>query len=582
MLYHNHLTIIKSQEKTSIDRLKILVIIIFLMAFFIILRLIKLQIFDHQSYTALAKDQQQFYSELLPGRGQIFIQDLKDDKLYPLATNRQYYLLYAVPIQVTRPKEVSQILSKIFEVEEEKIYQQLIKENDVYEPLIHKVDDLKKAEIEKLELTGIKFMEENWRYYPEKNMASQVLGFVGYQSDLKVGQYGIEGYFEKVLAGKHGATNFTRDALGRLIPIADNEFQPAADGVNLILTLDRSIQYIACSALEKAVLKHGADEGTVIILAPPTGAILAICNYPDFDPNNYSQVKNIDVYNNAAIFKAYEPGSIFKPITMAAAIDLGLLTPETTYQDPGEVKIAGFTISNFDKKSHGTKTMTEVLEESLNTGAIFAVQKVGNELFKKYVQDFGFGKISGITLDTEISGDISSLGKGDVYSATASFGQGISVTSLQMVTSFAVFANGGKLIKPYIIAEKHYPDGRIEKFEPQVLKQVISPKTALTIAGMLASVIKNGHAKNAQIDGYFVAGKTGTAQIADPLTKQYDPNKTNHTFVGFAPLDEPRFVVLTKLVHPKDVRFAESSAAPLFHEIGQFLVNYLQIPREND
>lgn len=576
MIYNGKTKIV---EKIIFDRLTILALIIFILAFLILLKLIKLQIFDHRYYSALAKDQQEFFSELIPNRGEIFINEINENKVYPLATNRQYYLMYAIPTQVTKPQEISELIAKMFPVDQEKIFKQLIKENDVYEPLVHKLNDQQKAEIEKLNLVGIKFMEENWRYYPEKNLASQILGFVGYQGDERVGRYGLEGYFEKELAGQKGATNFTRDALGRLIPVADNNFQPAQDGVDLVLTLNRSIQYIACSALEKTVLRHGADEGTVIVMDPKTGAILAMCNYPDFDPNEYNKVKDPNYYNDSAIFKAYEPGSIFKPITMAAALDLGRLTPETTYEDTGEVKIAGFTINNYDKKAHGIKTMTQVLEESLNTGAIFASQKVGNELFKKYVKDFGFGKTTGITLKTEVSGNISSLGKGDVYTATASFGQGITATSLQMVAAYGVFANEGKLMKPYLVAEERFADGRVIKTEPEVIRQVISPKTALTISGMLASVVKNGHAKGAQIEGYYVAGKTGTAQIANPVTGEYYPDQTNQTFVGFAPLDDPCFVVLTKIVNPKGVSFAEGTAIPLFHEIGQFLVNYLHLPR---
>jgi cell division protein FtsI/penicillin-binding protein 2 len=569
----------RTEEKIVFNRLTFLALIIFILAIFIILKLFKLQVIDHNYYTALAKDQQEFFSELLPKRGEIFIQELKSGELHRLATNRLYYLMYAVPIQVSKPKQASEAISQMFEVEEEKIFKQLIKEGDVYEPLVHKVNDVQKAEIEKLDLAGIKFMEENWRFYPENNLASQVMGFVGYRGDEKVGQYGLEGYFEKDLAGIKGATNFTRDAMGRLIPVADSDFQAAEDGVDIVLTLDRSIQYVACSALGKAVLRHGATGGSVIILEPQTGAILAMCNVPDFNPNEYSEVKDISYYNNSAIFEAYEPGSIFKPITMSMAIDLGRVTPETTYEDMGEVKIAGFTITNSDKKAHGINTMTQVLEKSLNTGAIFVAQKVGNDLFEKYVENFGFGQISGINLNTEVAGNISSLGTEDVYTATASFGQGITVTPLQMVAAFGVFANDGKLMKPYIVEEKKFSNGHIEHAEPQVIRQVVSPKTALTISGMLASVVKNGHAKAAGVDGYFVAGKTGTAQVADRETGVYYANRTIHTFIGFTPLDEPRFVMLTKLNNPKDVRFAASSAAPLFREIAQFLVNYLQIPK---
>ena len=466
---------------------------------------------------------------------------------------------------------------------EELLYERLSKEGDLYEPLKHKLDQDKKAEIEALALAGIKFEEEIYRYYPEGEITSQVLGFVGYQADDLTGMYGVEGYWQKELAGEKGWLTFEKDAAGRLIPLARRVKAEEENGTDIVLTLDRSIQFTACNGLKTTVLKHGADDGSVIIMDPKSGAILAMCNYPSFDANSYNEAKDYELYNNNTIFEAYEPGSMFKALTMAAALDVGAITPLTTYEDTGSVEIAGYTIKNSDGKAHGLKNMTQVLEESLNTGAIFAARAVGPELFYNYFQRFGLGKLTGIQLASERAGDISSLKYNkEIFMATAAFGQGIAVTPIQIIKAFGAIANGGKLMKPYIIDEVRQPDGQVEKTQPEFLSQIILKKTADTLSAMLASVVKYGHAKRASVPGYYIAGKTGTAQVADPDTGKYSTDRTIHSFVGFAPIEDPKFVMLVKLDHPRSVQFAESSVVPLFSEIAQFLLNYLKVPPSYD
>ena len=353
------------------------------------------------------------------------------------------------------------------------------------------------------------------------------------------------------------------------------------------MTIDRTIQFAACSKLKESAERHGADSGTVIIMRPQTGEILAMCSYPSYDPNNYREVENSEVYNNQAIFGQYEPGSVFKTITMAAALDTGAITPKTIYEDKGSVMIEGWRkpIKNSDFSTHGAwgwVDMNSVLENSLNTGVIFAMEKVGDKRFTQYVRDFGFGEKEGIELETEASGNISNLLRKiirPVDAAVASFGQGITVTPLQMINSYAAIANGGKLMKPYLVAEMISSDGTKYTTQPRELKRVISEKTALLLSGMLVNVVDGGHAKHAGVDGYYVAGKTGTAQVADRVNKGYG-EKTIHTFVGFSPAEEPEFVMLVRLDDPKDVYYSASSAAPLFGDIAEFILNYLQIPKE--
>lgn len=570
-------------------RLNILAVAVFFLAACIIMRLFYLQIIEHQKYKEAAQNQHLASAILTPNRGEIMIHDYHSGEsvLFPAAINKKFYLAVAVPNLINDPKSYSKSLSSVLEMDEKILYERLSKKNDIYEPLKHKLDENKKKEIEDLKLEGISFDEETYRYYPEGSNLSQVLGFVGFDGDKLVGRYGLEGYWEKELAGDAGTFIYERDGFGRLIPIDIKLNDEQKNGADFVLTIDRSIQFTACNALKASVEKHGADDGTVVILDPKTGAILAMCNWPSFDPNNYQQVTDYNVFNNPAVYTPYEPGSMIKGLTIAAAMDLGKITPETVYEDTGEVKVGNHTIKNSDGKAHGLKNMTQVLEESLNTGAIYAARLVGRSMMKQYFDRFGFGQIIGIGLSNEKTGTDESLKnnpilekrqEADIDLAVASFGQGITATPLQVAMAFSAIANGGKMMKPYLIDEVKYPSGKTDKTQPQFLRQVISENTAITLTAMLGSVVSYGHAKRAAIPGYWVAGKTGTAQMADQATKNYSPNQFIHSFIGFAPLENPRFVMLTKITNPKDVQFAESSAVPLFSEIGQFLLNYFKVP----
>lgn len=600
----------KFREKTSEGdrRLKLIKLGIFLFAGVIALRLFSLQVLNNDFYAALAAGQHEIYKAIFPERGRILMQEAssaasQDEKLYPLATNQSLYLIYVDPRKIENAESLVKKLVDILYVREEKegegltaeeieaveksekekleeeFLAKLKKENDPYEPLRRGVNEATLTKIKELQAEGIGYIEEEARYYPENNLGSHFLGFVGIKDDKKIGQYGLEGYFEEELGGVQGFLSSEKDVAGRWIPVSGREWQKAEDGADIVITIDRNIEHFACGKLKEAVLRHDADGGTVIIMNPKTGAILAMCSYPDFNPNEYAKVDNINIYNNPAVFSQYEPGSIFKAITIAAALDAGKITPTTTYVDEGEIKVDDRTIRNSDLKAHGVQTMTQVLDESLNTGAVFAVNTIGPEIFKKYVEDFGFGTRTGIELDFENAGSISSLSKkGKIWSATGSFGQGISVTPIQIVTAFSAIANGGKLVKPYIVDRIIKSDGETIKTEPKVIRQAISGRTSALLGGMLVSVVENGHGKRAGVSGYYVAGKTGTAQVAKKDGSGYEQDVTIGSFVGFAPVEDPRFVMLTKIDHPRSTIWAEATAAPLFGEIAKFMLNYLKVP----
>lgn len=560
------------------DRLYILNILVGIFALAAVLRLFVLQVVEHRVYAALAQDQHKLEEQLYPTRGSIVVNDADSaTKTYPLATNETLHLLYAVPKQVVKPDEVAKTLATLVPTPETDIAQRLNKTNDLYEPIAHELSDDQIKAIQDLKIPGLYFTDENTRYYPEKNIGAQLLGFIGYVKDQKVGRYGLEQAFEKQLAGQRGYIRAQKDASGQLIATAAQFWQPAVDGSDVVLTVDRTIQYQACTALNAAVQKHGADSGSIVIMDPSTGAILAMCSSPDFDPNIYNTVKDPVTFLNQATQVPYEPGSVFKAMTMAAAIDQGKVTPDTTYTDTGEVKISSYTIKNSDLKANGVQTMTEVLEKSLNTGAIFAERQIGNDVFDSYLHKFGFGQPTGIEIPEKF-GSISGVDTGkDIYAATGAFGQGLTVTLLQLADAYGAIANGGKLMKPYVVDRIVHPDGTADITKPTTVRQVISPQTAATMSAMLVRVVQNGHGQRAGVPGYFVAGKTGTAQIPDPKSGGYLPNYTIGTFAGFAPVDHPRFVMAVQLVKPRDVQFAESSAAPLFGNLAKFLLMYMGV-----
>ncbi len=579
-----------SPEKQFEPRVKFMAYLFLIFALLIIVKLFDFQVLKFDFYYALASDQHEIYQKIFPNRGSIYLKDQtlsalsKQESLYPLAINKDYNLVYAQPKFIDKnPEEIAELLLPILEPDEEKqegfkkgLIAKLSKKDDPYEPLKHKVEDSHVAMIKNLEITGIKSSKETFRFYPEKNIGANVLGFVGFGEDgMKKGLYGVEGYFNEELAGQQGEILSETDISGRFISVGEKSFERAKDGADIVLTLDKTVQYEVCSQLNQHAEIIEAKSAAAIVMDPETGAILAMCSYPDFDPNQYNQVENLSAYNNRSIFEAYEVGSIFKPITMAAALDLGAITPETTYFDDGFVKIDDFTIRNADLEAHGKMTMTQVLEKSLNTGAIFAVRQIGKRNFRRYVEKFGFGEKTGIQLDTEVAGDISSLSKrSEIYEATASFGQGITATPLQMAQAFSAIVNGGKLVKPYIVEEIREFDGTVRKTNRPKPKQIISSKTSTLLSGMLVSVVKNGQAQKAGVPGYYIAGKTGTAQIAEG--GEYS-NKTNHSFIGFGPVKDPAFVMILKFENPKKGNFSSVTTAPLFSRLAKFILDYYHV-----
>ncbi len=552
-------------------------LLVFFLGTIIFFRLYSLQVTAYETYRSIAQNQHHIFQELDPERGEIYLKD--GEGIYPLAINRELKMAYLVPKEVEDREKTIIEISAVLNLEEDEVRKKLDDPEDMFEILKHKLSEEEVLKISQLNISGVYLMPETFRYYPAGELASQIVGFVGSDGKKYEGRYGLEAYWEKELRGKPGNLSQERDAGGRWISIAERNFNPAQNGIDLILTIERVVQYEVERILKETVEKHGADSGSIIVMEPETGKVIAMANYPFFNPNEYSKCEDMSLFMNPSVSEAYECGSVFKAITMAMGINDGKVNPETVYYDSGIVQEAGYSIKNSDEKAYGEQTMTQVLEESLNTGAIYIEKLVGNKKFADYSRKFGFGEKTGIDLPGEFQGNLNNLKvlNSDIQFFTASFGQGITVTPLQLINAYAVLANGGKLMRPQIVERKIYPNGEIEEVKPQEIKRVVEEETAEKVSRMLVSVVENGHGKRAKVPGYLVGGKTGTAQVAKQGEKGYEEGLAVGSFVGFAPADDPRFAVLVKIYNPKDVQWAESTAAPTFGEVMKFLLGYYKI-----
>lgn len=531
---------------------RILVLIFIFMAIGLLIwgRFFYLTVIRHDYYLTKAKIL--IAPNRVAPRGSIFLTD-KDTLPLAAALNKEFPLIYAVPSKIKEPADTAKKLAPIIEVDETTLLGKLSKPNDPYEVLKKKVSEeiISKIKAEKIE--GIGIDDETLRYYPEGFYLSQALGFLGFANNGQTGQYGLEESYDKELAD----------------PISS---------ADLILTVDSAIQAKSGQILTKIIDEWQADGGSIIVMNPQNGDILAMSSLPHFDANKYSDIKDKSVFINPVTLKRYEPGSVFKPITMAIGIETGAVAPDTEYYNTGTVSIGNRIISNsLPTEVLGWQTMTKVLEQSLNTGAIFVEQKVPKDIFLKYLKDFGIDGKTGIDV-SEVSGDLSVLSNGrDINFATASFGQGIAVTPIGLIRDLAVIANGGKLVKPHLVSKIILHNGDFKEITGVSVKQIISSQTAAKVSNMMTKVIENGSGRRAQVKGYTIAGKTGTAQVPD-LQKGGYKEEFIHTFVAFAPAFDPKFIALIKLDNPKGVRFAESTVVPVFKDLAEFIFSYYQIP----
>lgn len=537
------------------------------MAILVVLRLFYWQVVVGQKLQALAESQYFDQREIPAERGQIFSSDG-----FPLATNQQAYLIYAtIPQLRLDSHKITNQLIPILEPKEpqavEKDLEQRLNRQDlVWVPLAHGVNQKAKEAIEGLKISGLGFEEEEKRFYPEGSMSAHLLGFVGQDSSGRSkGYFGIEGFYDRSLMGKPGFISQEKDASGKPILIGRTSFEGDVSGRDLQLYLDRREQFLVEEYLRDGVAAYKAKGGSVIVMEPKTGAVLAMASFPSYQPGNYAQEES-KLFSNPAVSQTFEPGSIFKVLIMAAAINEGVVKPEDKCDKcNGSRQIGEYVIRTWDGKYYPNSTMTEILEHSDNVGMVSVAEKLGLKNLISYLKAFGIDKPTGVDLEGEVVAPFRKESDwGFIDLATASFGQGVAVTPIQMVRAVAAIANGGYLVEPHVVARIKTPEKEIE-IKPKVDGRIISQTTAKVVTEMMVSAVERG-GKWETPKNFRVAGKTGTAQI--PIAGHYDETKTIVSFIGFAPADEPKFVMLVTLREPV-LTWSGMTAAPLWFKIAE-------------
>jgi len=552
-------------------RINIIFLFIIIITAAIISRLFYLQIFQYDYYKALATGQQKDFKLTEGERGNVFF---KNGQLLATSIKVKYVFVLPKIIKNDDKEKIALKISEILALDKEKVLEKL-NSNTPFEVIKKDISKEEAAAIKKENLSGVYIEEMVLRKYPQDRMASQIIGFLGGNN---IGQYGIEGYYDKILRGK---TFFKEKEKGYIGFFFDSSERKPQNGADIYLTVDYNVQLIAEKLLKKAKDDFDIEGGLIIVSEPNSGKILALAHLPNFNPNSYSEEKNFTIFQNSAIQRFYEPGSVLKVITMAAALNEKKITPQTTYVDEGFVKSGGYTISNYHQKVWGKRTMTEVLEKSINTGAIFAERQIGDKVFLEYLEKFGFFKPTNIDLQGEIFSENKEFKKGyEINFLTASFGQGIEITPIQLIRAFSAIANNGKILEPYIV-EKIIDNGKIVEIKPKISDEyIISPEALNQLITMMISVVDKNPGGKAKIPGYYIAGKTGTSQVPYSslgINQKGYSNKTWQSFIGFAPAFNPKFLILVKLDNPK-TKDASASAAPIFRDMAKYLIDYFQIP----
>lgn len=533
-------------------------------------RLAYLQVVRHAEYVQRAKNQQVRTIEITPKRGAIY-----DRNMQPLAMSIPVQSAFASPGEVKDVDLASRLLSGVLDIPNDVVRKKL-DSNSTFIWIQRKLPPEKVQAISALNLKGIYFQEENQRYYPSREMAAHILGFVDVDEH---GLGGIEHEFDELIRGKGSKIVVMADARQRWF---DGGEAHREQGASVILTIDNKIQYIAERELEAAIERTHAPAGTIIVQDPNTGAILALANWPNYNPNAATDVES-EKRMDRAVSAVYEPGSTFKLVTLAAAFDQRLIRPDEVFNcENGSIVVAGHRIH--DHKAYGMLTVGDILANSSDVGAIKIAQRLGPQRFYDYIRAFGFGQYTGIDLPGESRGILRKLNKWGSFSiGSISMGQEVGVTPVQMVTAVSSIANGGLLYRPHVVQEIRRGEQvlTVEGVDPnREPKQIIQPETAATMRQLMEGVVLHGTGKLARLDGWTAAGKTGTAQKIDPDTGRYSPNHLIASFTGFAPINNPAVTILVSLDSPVGPHEGGMVAAPVFKRVAEQVLPYLYVPRD--
>jgi len=529
----------------------------------------QLQVLKKEQLYKLAAQQQLVQIPFVPKRGIIY-----DRKENELAVSIEVDSVYADPPKVVDVNRTARDLVPILQIDRQELRQRL-KSHRSFEWIQRKISPREAAEIKVLQLPGIYFLKENRRFYPNSQLAAQIIGFVGLDSK---GLEGVEFQYDALLNGRNHIWTMERDALGREIMMGDPLFEQEDHHKNIYLTLDKNIQYVAEMELSRAVQKWGAKGGIVIAMDPQTGKILAMASYPFFNPNQFIQYQP-KFWRNRTISDAFEPGSLFKAFLSAAALEEKVVQPsDSFFCENGSYAVYDRTIHDHSK--HGWLTFQQIIKLSSNIGASKVGEKMGKERFYKYICAFGFGEKTRIDLPGEAKGIVHHPRYWPpVALDTISFGQGISVTGIQLAVALSAIANGGFLMKPYTVEKITNEKGEVsQSFQPQVVRRVISEETAKKVTALLKTTTeKGGTGEGAVPMGFEVAGKTGTAQKVEPLLGGYSEDRFSSGFMGFAPADDPKIVLLVVIDEPRGESYGGIVAAPVFKAIMEKVLPYLNV-----
>lgn len=538
----------------------------------IIARLIYLQIIKHDDFLSMAEKQHQKSIQIVPLRGTIFDRNMRE-----LAVSIYLDSVYAIPSQVNDPDRIASIIAPIIKESLVELKKKL-RSDKSFVWLKRRIEPSISRELKALNIQGVGFIKESKRFYPNRELAAHVVGVVGLDND---GLEGAELKYNNYLKGKPGLALIGRDALGREVFSGSDYLKPPEPGKDIVLTVDATIQYIVERELDRVFQQTRAKGAVAIVINPITGEILAMTSRPTFNPNNFEAFDAAQM-RNRAITDTFEPGSTFKVIIAAGLLNENLARPtDKFYGEWGAITIYGRVIH--DWKKYGWLTFQEALQFSSNVCAIKLGMLLGRDRSYKYITDFGFGSLTGIDLQGEVKGLVRppKLWSGTSL-ASISIGQEISVTGVQILNAISAVANGGKVMRPYIIKAIKDPGGvKTREFYPHVIRQVISEKSSKELIEILKAVVRDGTGKKAGVDGFDVGGKTGTAQKQDPHTKLYSRSPGVLSFVGFVPADNPRMAAIVLLDEPKDVQWGSEAAAPIFSHIGKQVLSYMAItPRD--
>ncbi|WP_340004478.1 stage V sporulation protein D [Paenibacillus sp. FSL K6-0276] len=509
--------------------------------------------------------------------------EILDREGIPLAYNISTPTVYAVPVQVKEKQKTAQQLAPLLGMTEEKLMSLLTKKSMSVklQPGGRKITMELAASIRDLQLPGIVVAEDSKRYYPYGDLAAHILGFTGIDNQ---GITGVENIYDNLLKGIAGNISYLSDAGGRLMPGSSEKYSAPQDGLNLQLTIDKQIQSIMERELDQAMVKYQAQGAWAIAMNPKNGEILAMASRPGYEPGLYKEY-DPQIYNrNLPIWMTYEPGSTFKIITLAAALQEGKVDLQNDhFYDPGFIEVAGAKLRCWKKGGHGSQTFLQVVENSCNPGFVALGQRLGKETLFKYIRDFGFGSKTGIDLNGESNGILFKLNQvGPVELSTTAFGQGVSVTPIQQIAAVSAAINGGNLYKPHVSKAWVNPETgeTVSEVKPELVRQVISEETSKKVRAALESVVAKGTGRPAFIDGYRVGGKTGTAQKV--INGRYSPTEHIVSFIGFAPADDPQIVVYTAVDNPKGIQFGGVVAAPIVQNILEDSLHYMKVPERSD